>query len=1244
MKNTVKRITGLVGLACISTAALTYAGEPQELFNGKDLSGWTGDKKFWSVQDGIIVGQTTPENPSGGNFLIWDGGEVEDFEITLKVRYEGNNSGLQYRSKRASPDNYLVNGYQADLHPNNNFFGMLYHQGGKRGIVAQRFQKVDIAADGTKEVTAFGNKDIKWNATQWNELRVVAVGNRLIHQINGITTVDVTDNHPEAHSKGIIALQIHAGEPMKVEYKDIVLRKVEGAEAKSLLAQTEKEKEMDKLRTVVKFDLDAEEINFINGKKAQWVWKDNPHDNKPIYLTKSFDLPEQTTMAAIMASCDNGFTLWINGKEIAKSDSWNNPFISKSILKQLKPGKNFVAIEATNAGGIAGLLFKLSMQQHGGELTEIVSDTSWNASTTPADNWKTDPQVSANWNLELKSSGDLGVEPWGSFGMTADAPASKITTLDDFEVEELFAFPAEMGSKVALTVDDQGRFYASDQYTEGGLHRVTVDEESGRLLIEEVPIELEGAQGLAWHDGALYYYGRFKMQKLTDTDGDGILDHSEELPTAVNHSEHGTHAIRLTEDKKGLYLVAGNHTPMPKKEITSRSRVQGWQEDLLLKREWDARGHARGVMAPGGYMARYDFETKKNEIISVGYRNQYGIASNRFGDSFTYDADMEWDMGSPWYRATRINFVASGSDYGWRSGSGKWPEYYEDSLPAIAEVGPGSPTGVISGIGTKFPAKYQDAIFALDWTFGTMYALHWKFDGAGYKAEKEVFCFGEPLPLTDAVVGKDGYLYFTVGGRKAASRFCRIKYNGSESTAPIAQNNDELPEMHKQRRALEVFHGAQDPSAVAKAWPHLSSKDRWLRGAARVAVESQPVDTWADKVFAEKNPQALIASAVALARQGTPEHQEKLLNALLALDMNKLSAEENTGLLRAYALCFIRMGEPKDAMRDKLIAEFSPQLPSKSDSVNTELVRVLIYLKSPTIITQALEMIAAPHEQVVPNWQGSVISRNKNYGGPVTRLLADYPPVQKLGYAFMLRNLREGWTLEQRREHLKFLYDAAKHPGGLSYTKFLANIRDEVLSHCTPEERVALNDITGEDFDPKPKFAINPPKGPGKNWTVADARPYVTKQALKDANIKNGRSLFFASACASCHRFDGLGGDIGPDLSMVRTKFSANYLLESIIEPSKEISDQYGSKIVTLKDGRVFTGVVVPREAVYDIYPMTKTTEELKPTSIVFEDVESIVESPVSQMPPMLMNGMNGEEVRDLIGYLLSSGIPNTED
>src|SRR5262249_24133842 len=152
---------------------------------------------------------------------------------------------------------------------------------------------------------------------------------------------------------------------------------------------------------------------------------------------------------------------------------------------------------------------------------------------------------------------------------------------------------------------------------------------------------------------------------------------------------------------------------------------------------------------------------------------------------FAYDSDMEWDMGTPWYRATRVSHATSGSEFGWRSGTADWPWYYADSLPPLVDIGPGSPVGVDFGYGTKFPAKYQKALYLCDWTFGMMYAIHLEPDGSTYKAVKEEFVSRTPLPLTDATVGRDGALYITVGGRGAQSELYRVTYLGQESTAPI---------------------------------------------------------------------------------------------------------------------------------------------------------------------------------------------------------------------------------------------------------------------------------------------------------------------------------------------------------------------------------------------------------------------------------------------------------------------------
>ena len=202
----------------------------------------------------------------------------------------------------------------------------------------------------------------------------------------------------------------------------------------------------------------------------------------------------------------------------------------------------------------------------------------------------------------------------------------------------------------------------------------------------------------------------------------------------------------------------------------------------MLPRQWDANGHARGILAPGGWIAKTDPDGKSWEIVTSGYRNSYDFDFNAEGELFAYDSDMEWDFGMPWYRPTRAVHATSGSEFGWRSGTGKWPTYYVDSLPPLVDIGPGSPVGVTFGYGTKFPAKYQKALYLCDWTFGTIYAIHMEPQGSTYKAVKEEFLSRTPLPLTDAAVGPDGALYFTIGGRGTQSELYRVTYVGKEPT------------------------------------------------------------------------------------------------------------------------------------------------------------------------------------------------------------------------------------------------------------------------------------------------------------------------------------------------------------------------------------------------------------------------------------------------------------------------------
>ena len=1067
------------------------ADEPvfQVLFDGKTLEGWEGNSSLWSVQDGKIVGQTNADAPIKKNtFLVWQGGDVGDFDFRCSVRFDAVNSGVQYRSKFINKSEFSLAGYQADLHPKLEYLGMMYGERTGLGIIATGGQRLELTADGTKKVTGKIPALPPTTTDQWNELRIVAVGNRMIHQINGVTTVDVTDNRVDAPKTGLLGLQLHQGKPMKAEFRDLKMRSLSVSEG---------------------------------------------------------------------------------AKEIIKI---------------------FAAVSSN----------------------EVKSSTS----------------TTNNSNDTTSNDSDVIHAPNG------------------FVVERVYTTTKDQGSWVSLATDPLGRLYACDQ-GKAGLYRITLQstlqsklgsklESEDTPLVEKVSVgnlkKVTAAQGLTWAFDSLWcHVNGGNLLRLSNTDGDDVLDTMETIPGTKGGGEHGNHAVMQTEDGNALYMIGGNAAPLAKQ---AASTVPVWYEGLLLPRMWDSRGHARDRKAPGGWITRLDPTTRKQTLQSVGYRNEYDIALNRKGDLFTYDADMEWDIGLPWYRPTRICQVVSGSDYGWRSGSGKWPPYYEDTLPPVVEIGPGSPTGLVSGQGAHFPTKYQDALFALDWTFGTMYAIHMVPDGAGYRGEVEPFVYSTPLPLTDAVIHQDGNLYFTVGGRGMASGLFRVRYVGEGSCEAPPKTAEIVSDAVLQRRTLEAFHAVEDPIAVETAWPFLSSEDRFLRHAARIAVESQPVGTWAARVATEPKSQARITASVALARMGNAEHLPSLLQGLLSLDLESLDDGELLGLLRAYALAFNRLDSPTEEQRTAVLGQLCPLMPHSNADVTTELVRVSASLRDHALPTKVMTLIQHRSPPEIPAWS-DLAKRNAVYGQAIEGMLKAHPPTREIMYAFMIRNLREGWTLGRRRSYFEFLNEAAKASGGASYAGYLTRIRDESLASCDDTERKALQDITGEDFNPVPDFMIVDPVGPGQQWTTSQAMA----ASKGKADFQRGRSLYFSGKCATCHRLAGLGGRIGPDLTSVRNKYNTRYLVEAIIHPSKHISDQYGSSQVLTDDGQLLVGLVIEQgNGDLTVYPVD---ENAKAISVDADAVEMVEASKISQMPKGLLDRLNAKEVRDLVAYIMSGGNPN---
>jgi len=331
------------------------------------------------------------------------------------------------------------------------------------------------------------------------------------------------------------------------------------------------------------------------------------------------------------------------------------------------------------------------------------------------------------------------------------------------------------------------------------------------------------------------------------------------------------------------------------------------------------------------------------------------------------------------------------------------------------------------------------------------------------------------------------------------------------------------------------------------------------------------------------------------------------------------------------------MGEPEKQDAAKVLGIFDPLFPQKSDFVNRELVQILIYLKSPTVVEKVAKLLQEPSKPLTQEGMEELLARNRGYGGTVANMLKNAPDLQKLHYAFMIRNATVGWTLDRWKVYFSFLSEARTKAGGASFQGFINNMEKDAFANASDTDRLAI-EASGLRKPFKPK-ELPKPIGPGREWTTQDLVSLEAK--LKSGrNFKNGERAYAAARCVICHRFGGDGGATGPDLSQVAGRFGLKDLAESIVEPSKVISDQYKASVVRTQAGNTYVGKIVndangKYTIVVDPEDSTKVVEVKK------EDVESMKLSNISLMPEKLLSPLNENEVLDMLAYLLSRGDPN---
>lgn len=968
---------------------------------------------------------------------------------------------------------------------------------------------------------------------------------------------------------------------------------------------------------------------------AHWIWlpgedgraahaESGDAAKRQFVFRKTFSVagkPRRATLRAVADFCH--VEVFVNGQRAGSLEAFGDELTS-DVSQLLVPGENIAVLRARSVAGPSAVALELSCETDKEQPT-IVTDGSWQCRSTAADSATTADANSASW-LGARELGCLDAEHWllwnRDFGISAlddytqwkqaletkrgTDPASFFVT-DGFEVQLVHSAREDEGSWVSLTFDPRGRAIVGRE--DRGLLRMTLAENREQVAsVERLANDLQECRGLLFFQNDLFVNANNSkgLYRLRDTNGDDQFDETRLLYSSAGGVGHGRNCLALGPDNM-IYSIHGDSVDLPRDFVDLTSPY---------------REHRRGQNSKEGHVIRTDRDGKTWHLVTAGLRNPFGIAFNVHGDMFTYDADAEFDMGSPWYRPTRVNHLLPAGDYGWRGVTGQWPPYYPDhpdNAPPMLDIGKGSPTAVRFGYGSRFPPKYREALFVHDWAYGRIIAVHLEPRGASYVGRAETFVKGRPLNVTGLDVGPDGALYFVTGGRKTQSALYRVRYVGgqplpAEPTVQLTARRSQAERARQLRHRLEACCWHPGKVSLDEIWPHLANPDPAVQYLARTALEHQPIDKWRDRAMAEKEISAALTAWLALTRSGQSAGLADVLKRIADLPWQRLTTMQKLQTLYVTERCLdiqsLDTQRPCDGeLRDAFVVPWLSAFADDSPQVRSRLANLLVRQGGEDAIAAVLKRLETCDQQA-----------------------------QRMHYLFVLREHTGRFSPQQRETYFAAILATREFVGGQGMPGFLETIRSEALNALPENDRKAWQDWLDRQAEvPAALPASTRPLV--QQWKLADLSNAIQRLSA-DADLKNGQRMFHEALCSRCHRVGRIGHSVGPDLTSVSSRFSRRDLLMHTLSPSQVVAENYRNVTIETDDGKLITGRVVA-SGDFRSPTLRIATDPLRPGETIEIAKRAIVahrQSPESPMPRGLLDTFRPQEITDLLAFIEAGG------